>query len=355
MKTVSLMVTCLTVLVGTQPVLAAPGESSFTPDSLLVPLQAVRLEGPNGAGADLYRCPNSPGPIMSDDAGVEQDDAGTPLSAADECLVDMADNQALAALFAHPVDARPGTYDHITIYLCVDPSRQGYSSYVKGSMHLSGDTYYTSAGSRVLTTRVEQQGYVRLDYAGCASGVPLPAPLTVVENEDITVNAFFSLKNIAWGMLGSNGIGGCTGAPDQTHTVCAAYPIPVTYVGTTSPRLDTLFITEDLADPTAAKAGGQVLLLSAEPGGVFGGFSRRLYSPTSVSPSVNYDTSIRTVVDNAPTAGYTITTWGGGGVNGGPAQEFYIRFPAFTPTTHEGILERPNGQPSVPYRAVLQP
>jgi hypothetical protein len=175
---------------------------------------------------------------MSDDAGVEQDDAGTPLSAADECLVDMADNQALAALFAHPVDARPGTYDHITIYLCVDPSRQGYSSYVKGSMHLSGDTYYTSAGSRVLTTRVEQQGYVRLDYAGCASGVPLPAPLTVVENEDITVNAFFSLKNIAWGMLGSNGIGGCTGAPDQTHTVCAAYPIPVTYVGTTSTRLE---------------------------------------------------------------------------------------------------------------------
>jgi hypothetical protein len=129
----------------------------------------------------------------------------------------------------------------------------------------------------------------------------------------------------------------------------------VTYLGATSPRLDTFFITEDQSDIAAAKAGGQVLLLRTPEGRVFGGFSRRLYSATSVSPSVNYDTSIRTVVDNAPATGYTITTWGGGGSNGGPPQEFYIRFPAFVPETHDGTLQRPNGQSDVLYRAVLQP
>jgi hypothetical protein len=71
-----------------------------------------------------------------------------------------------------------------------------------------------------------------------------------------------------------------------------------------------------------------------------------------VQASVNYDTAIKSVVDNAPNAGYTITTYGGG--SAGMPVEFYIRFPAFVPATHDGMLERANGLPSIPYRAVLQ-
>jgi hypothetical protein len=332
--------------------LAAPGEASFTPTSLLVPLQAIHLEGPNNGGVELYGCPAAGN--AGADAGVELDDAGAPLSAADACLVDMADNTALAALFAHAIDIAPGTYDHVGIYSCT-PGAQSYVSYVKGSVVLDGQTYYTASGSEVLTRQRAHQGYTRIEYGGCGAGVPLPAPVTVADKDEVTINAFFTLENIAWAMLSGYGPGGCGFDQARTHAVCTAYPIPVTYVGTTSPTLDTFYITENQTDLLATQAGGQILLLRGPQGDVFGGFSRRLYSATSINPTVNYDTPIKSVVNNAPEPGYTITTFGGGGSNGGPPQEFYIRFPAFVPMTHNGMLERPNDQPPIAYRAVLQP
>jgi hypothetical protein len=332
----------------TSSAFAAPGESSFTPTSLLVPLQSVRLLGPGNGGADLYRCPST-GPASP----LDLDDAGVPVMPEDSCLVDMADNAALAALFDHDIDIPPGTYDTVLVSLCVANGATGYSSYVKGSAELNATTYYTASGSQVLTQHADQQGYVRLDYAGCASGVPLPAAVTVADKDEVEINAFFTLKNIAWAALSGNGIGGCTANDGNTQTVCTSYPIPVTYVGNTSPTLDTFYVTEDPTnDALAAKAGGQMLLLRDPVGHVFGGFSRRLYSPTSVQPSVNYDTAIKSVHDNTPNVGYTITTFGGGSVE--VPIEFYIRFPAFVPETHNGTLERANGLSDVPYRAVLQ-
>lgn len=327
--------------------LAATGESSFTPTSLLVPLQSVVLLGPNNANAELYRCPGT-GPT----ANADYDDAGLPVMPEDSCLVDMADNAALAALFAHPIDIKPGTYDQVLVSLCVGSGATGYASYVKGAVELGTTMYYTTSGPRVLTTHAAQQGYVRVEYAGCASGVPLPAPVTVADGDEVDINAFFTLKNIAWAQLSGNGPGGCTLNDANTLKVCTSYPIPVTYVGTESPTLDTLYVTEDQTDLSAVKAGGQMLLLRDPAGHVFGGFSRRLYSKSSVQPSVNYDTAIKTVHDNAPNPGYTITTFGGGSQE--VPIEFYIRFPAFVPMTHDGLLERANGLPDVPYRAVLQ-
>jgi hypothetical protein len=329
---------------------AAPGESSFTPTSLLVPLAAVRLLGPGNGGADLYNCANAGS--ADPNAALDLDDAGVPVMPDDSCLVDMADNTALAALFTHAIDIPPGTYDQVLVSLCTGNGATGYASYVKGSVELNGITYYTASGTQVLTTHAEHQGYVRVEYAGCASGVPLPAPVTVADGDDVSINAFFTLKNIAWAQLSGNGPGGCTLNDANTLKVCTSYPIPVTYVGAASPTLDTLYITEDQSDLPAAKAGGQMLLLRDPAGHVFGGFSRRLYSSASVQPSVNYDTSIKSVEDNAPNPGYRITTYGGG-TQGMPI-DFYIRFPAFVPETHNGELERANSQPNVPYRAVLQ-
>ncbi|HEY2732821.1 MAG TPA: hypothetical protein VGI70_02505, partial [Polyangiales bacterium] len=294
-------------------------------------------------------------PAMLDaDAGVDTDDAGTPLSAADSCLVDLADNAALAALFDHTIDIAPGTYDHVGIYSC-NAGASSYASYVKGSVVLDGTAYYTASGSQVLTRQAAHQGYTRVEYGGCGAGVPLPNAVTIAENDELTINAFFTLKNIAWAVMNGYGPGGCAFDAARTQSVCTAYPIPVTYVGDTSPTLKTFFITEDQADRNAVQAGGQLLLLLDPAAKVFGGFSRRLYSATSATPSVNYDTPIKSVVDNAPSPGYTITTFGGGGSNGGPAQEFYIRFPAFLTESHDGMFERPNSQPPIAYRAVLQP
>ena len=329
---------------------AAPGESSFTPTSLLVPLQSVRLLGQGNTGADLYTCEHSG--LIDPNAPIDLDDAGAPDMPEDACFVDMADNTALASLFAHKIDIPPGTYDAVLVSQCVGSGATGYVSYVKGSVELNGTTYYTTSGTQVLTTNPAHQSYVRVEYAGCASGVPLPAPVTVADGDEISINAFFTLKNIAWAQLSGNGPGGCTLNAANTLKVCTSYPIPVTYVGSTSPALNTFYITEDQLDLTAEKAGGQMLLLRDAVGHVFGGFSRRLYSASSVQPNANYDTAIKSVEDNAPNPGYRITTHGGG--SQGMPIEFYIRFPAFLPETHNGEFERADGMPNVPYRAVLQ-
>lgn len=344
-RSIVISAACLCVSVSATTALAAPGESSFTPTSLLVPLQSVVLLGPGNGGSALYSCAPS-GTVDPNDL----DDAGTP-ALEDACLIDMADNNALAALFSHKIDIHPGTYDTVSVSSCL-AGASSYVSYVKGSVELNGTTYYTAGGTQVLTTNAAQQGYVRIEYAGCASGVPLPAPVTVADGDEVSINAFFTLKNIAWAQLMGNGPGGCALNAENTLKVCTSYPVPVTYVGATSPTLNTLYVTEDQLDTSAAKAGGQMLLLLDQANHVFGGFSRRLYSASSDQPHVNYDTAIRTVEDNAPDPGYRITTWGGGSQD--MPIEFYIRFPAFLPMTHSGVLERANGLSDVPYLAVLQ-
>jgi hypothetical protein len=344
---------------------AAPGESSFTPTSLKVPVHFIRLESSTNANAsvDLYRCPAEPPPgsMMPPDAGVAAADLdGGGLNSADACLVDMADNAALAALFADAIDVRLGTYDRIRVYLCGFNGATSYTSYVKGTLELNGTTYYTTdAHDEVLTQDSAHIGYTPVEYGGCASDVPLPAPLTIKDGDTIAISAFFSLRNIAWGTLTGNGPpGGCTFNGAHSHSVCTGYPIPVTYVGATSPTLETYYITEDLSDTSGAKAGGQLLLLLDAMGQPFGGFSRRLYSETSVGPSVNYDTPIKsiransTAADDAGTATYTIDTWGGG--SAGHSVDFYIRFPEFSLSSHTGSLLRSDGVSTASYRAVRQ-
>lgn len=304
---------------------AAAGESSFTPKSLRVPLRGVRLDGAGGS-ATLYQCA----------------DGG-------DCLVDMADDAALDALFASAVEVRPGTYDRVAFDHCI-PGASGYSAFVAGDVMLAGTAYHTVAGpDAFLASDGSLTDYAPLPFSGCSSTVPLPAPLTVAKGDELELGAFFTLSNIAWGALGPNGIGGC--ASTGAQSVCSGYPIPVAFVGAVSPTLETYFVTEDLADTEAAKAGGQMLLLCDADGVPFGGFSRRLYSETSVLPHVLYDTPVKSVARNAD-ATYVVKTWGGGPA-GAPPAEYYVKFPSFELATHEGQLTGPDFVP-VPYRAVKQ-
>lgn len=184
--------------------------------------------------------------------------------------------------------------------------------------------------------------------------MPLPAPLVVAKGDAITLSAFFSLRDIAWGTTTGNGPpGGCAFSASGHENVCTGYPVPVVYVGATSPVMDTYWITEDLADAAGAKAAGQVLLLRDGAGEPFGGFTRRLYSASSVNPSVNYDTPVKSILRHASDPTYAIENWGGGSP-GAPPLDFYVRFPAFALASHAGVLERGDGSGTVPYRAVKQ-
>jgi hypothetical protein len=352
----------------TSPVLANDGESSFTPTSLYVPVRFVRLaSSTSNLSSQLYRCPSEPDPRIPPGAGsggstgsagrqgtvASDSDAGTdPEVLGGDCLVDMADNAALAALFSSAVDIEPGTYDQIVIDNC-RAGTQGYSSFVKGQISLSGQTWYTtSGGDTLLTTARADNRHVQVDYSGCGSLIKLPGPVTLAANDAVNISAFFSLRNIAWATLTSNGPpGGCT-FDTHGHNVCTGYPIPIAYLGAESPTLDTYYVTEDQSDLAADKSSGQLLLLRTSAGIAFGGFSRRLYSAHSVTPSVNYDTPIKTLMRNPDGITYLIENWGGG--SAGVMVDYYVHFPAFELRTHNGTMTRSDGVTTVNYRAVLQ-
>lgn len=321
---------------------AATGESSFTPTSLRVPLHGVRLGGSDPSqDAMLYRC-------AADDPDAGATDGGTP-----DCRVDMANDAELAALFGSTVDVRPGTYDHVSFDTCV-PGASGYTVFVAGKVALGGDSYHTTYGSGAfLTTTLADALPTPVVFAGCSTTVPLPQAITVVRDDEIAIRSFFSLSNIAWAALNGNGIGGC--ASNGSQSVCSAMPVPVLFLGKTQPTLDTFYVTEDVTDLEATKAGGQVLLLRDAAGVPFGGFTRRFYSATSVGPQVNYDTAVKQIVqnDDAGTT-FTITNWGGGSPDGTPSP-YYIKFVAFELATHQGNLLSPFSLTLIPYRAVKQP
>jgi hypothetical protein len=353
------------------PVLASDGESSFTPSSLYVPVRFLRLvSSSSNLSSQLYRCPSEPDPSIPPGGGSGGDGSaavggGTPSTVATDsdagsdpevlggdCLVDMADNDALAALFSGSIDIRPGSYDSIALDTC-SAGANSYSSYVKGAIELSGHTWYTtSSGDSILTRSHADNSHVRIDYQGCGLIIKLPHTVTLAAGDDVKISAFFSLRNIAWATLTSNGPpGGCT-FDSHTHNVCTGYPTPIAYLGDDSPTLDTYFITEDQTDLDAVQASGQMLILRDTTGLAFGGFSRRLYSAHSVAPSVNYDTAIKTLMLNPDGVTYLIENYGGG--SNGVGVPYYVHFPAFELQTHNGTMTRSDQITMVPYRAVKQ-
>ena len=106
MRALLTLVLCALALAVPAVASASPGEASFTPTSLRVPIWRIALQG-SGDGApprqDLYQC-----------AGPHEDD----------CLVDFADDAALAALFRGATSIAPGVYDRIEVYLCPDGTVQ---------------------------------------------------------------------------------------------------------------------------------------------------------------------------------------------------------------------------------------
>lgn len=301
---------------------AEPGEGSFTPASLLVPIRKVTLEGSAGTST-LYSC--------------------DPTTAKD-CLVDVADNTALAKLFAQPAMISAGTYSSVGVYNC--GGEQEFTAKVKGTVVLGGVTWYT-AGANVLSSNAADYDYVSVPFSGCKNGPTLPAPVTINEGDDLDISAFFTLANVAWVSSGQQLSGGCALTPSGTpRNVCVALPELVPFVGTAAPTVETYYVTEDPTDTDATEAGGQVLLLVDGASNVFGGFLRRLFSDTSRPPSVSYDAPLVSIVANADGTDYTAMT------AGTTSGTYGIEFPAFQRQTHDGGYLQAGDSTPVPYRAV---
>jgi hypothetical protein len=348
------------------PALAAEGESSFTPTSFVMPVFNVMLSHGLTVNVPLYTCAADAArlPPPSGDAGP------VPVPGElgnDDCLVDMADQSALDALFAAPADIPPGTYDSVVVGTCRESG--AFAARVKGSVELEGQTYYTTSTSSVLSTEPGDQGYSIINYAGCGMTVPLATPITVTAGQAVTVSAFFTLQNLSWVLDNySPGLGGC--APIATaheQNVCSGLPVLVGYVGEAAPVLDAYYITEDPNDLLATQAAGQVMLLSSG-GEPFSGFLRRVYSHDSVNPSVSYDVPLREVNKNTGEAdAASDAAAGDAGLDAGtlstydviaigdPKEDltrYRVRFPRFVLGNHTGTFFTANGASQLPYRAV---
>jgi hypothetical protein len=342
---------------------AAPGESSFTPTSFVMPIYSIMLARGLTVNVPLYSCRTSPAATSGSDVTLPAEgDAGTT-----DCLVDMADDAALTQLFREPADIPPGTYDSIVVMTCENSS--AFDAQLKGSVVLEDVTYYTTAVAPFSSTNPADHGYTSINYAGCGNTVKLSPPLVVEEGDSITVSAFFTLQNLAW-VLGnfSPGLGGCAAAPGGGSSVCSGLPVLVGYIGAAAPSLDAFYITEDPNDLLGAQAAGQVLLLSAG-GEPFSGFLRRVYSHDSTTPSVSYDVPLREITKNADVPldggapldasastldGGTATTYDVYAI-GDPAEDptrYRVRFPRFELQSHTGTFFTANGGGQVDYRAL---
>lgn len=344
------------------PARAAQGEASFTPSSFVMPIYSIMLARGLTTNVPLYRCAASTAfaPPPGGGARPAPGDAGPS-----DCMVDMADEAALANLFAAPAEIPPGTYDSIVVGTCENSS--AFVAKLQGSVVREGVTYYTTPGPAVVSTSPEDLGYVSINYLGCGNTVKLSPPLTVAAGDTITVNAFFTLQNLAW-VLGnlSPGLGGCAEAPAGGFSVCSGLPVLVGYIGAVAPSLDAYYITEDPSDVLATKAAGQVLLLSSG-GEPFSGFLRRVYSHDSVDPSVSYDVPLREIsrnvsggdagaepADAASDAGGLVPSYDIFAI-GDPAEDvtkYRVRFPRFELRDHDGTFYTANGASQVSYRAV---
>jgi hypothetical protein len=353
---------------------AADGESSFTPTSFVMPVYSITLAHGLTVNVPVYSCATGAAsppttPPASADAGALAAPSTAPVTG--DCLVDMADQSALDALFATPAAIPPGVYDSVVVGTCRDAS--SFVARVKGSVALESDTYYTSSATNApLTTNPADEGYASITYAGCGMTVPLAQPVTIGAGDDVTVSAFFTLQGLSW-VLGnlSPGLGGCAVAPAHDFSVCSGLPVLVGYVGDVAPVLDAYYITEDPSDLLATKAAGQVMLLSSG-GEPFAGFLRRVYSHDSPTPSVSYDVPLREINKNADAAavdaaldaaapdadvldaGTLAATYDVIAI-GDPKEDlakFRVRYPRFVLGDHTGTLLTANGASEVPYRAV---
>jgi hypothetical protein len=351
------------------PARAAEGESSFTPTSFVMPVFSVMLSRGLTVNVPLYSCAAADAPHpppSSGDAGPAAPIPGAPGN--DDCLVDMADQSALDALFAAPADIPPGTYDSVVVGTCRESN--AFAARVKGTVELEGQTYYTTSSASVLSTEQADQGYATINYAGCGMTVPLARPITVGADDAVTVSAFFTLQNLSWVLDNySPGLGGCAPiAAAHAQNVCSGLPVLVGYVGEAAPSLDSYYITEDPSDLLASQAAGQILLLSSG-GEPFSGFLRRVYSHDSVTPSVSYDVPLREITKNssdasdaasdaaASDAGLdagTLSTYDVIAI-GDPKEDltkYRVRYPRFVLGNHTGTFFTANGASQLPYRAV---
>jgi len=265
---------------------AGPGDSSFTPSSVIVPVTEISLRNGHSVGSVLYTC------------------SGTLA----DCGVDMTDVNALAALSVGAT-INAGTYDRVVITTCRDEG--SYEAKVTGTINIDGTSYYTmtpaTPGANILSTDSTDLGPVSITYPDCVREYLLASSITIADGDDIVINLFVNFENIAWARTASlvaNTTGCVTNAVDQA--VCTAYPAIIASTGRATPFVQTYHVTVN----DSGQVDGQLSLVLNSDGAPIGGFMRPYYDTTN-SISNGFNTPLKTFSLNSDGTTYTLGNYGG--------------------------------------------
>lgn len=278
--------------------MAQTHQQSFTPVSLLVPIMRIALESSSGSESVLYNCA-----------------AGTSAG----CMVDVADNTALKNLFAsYSGKAQAGTFSKISVQAC--GSGGSYQAKVKGTMTLNSTTYYTSSGADPLTTASGSYDYTTINLSGCKRTYLVPNGSYTVGSSAIHVSLFMALENVAWARLtGCVVPGNCTVNAGGTMSVALAYPDVVPVFGKAAPVLKTYWIRAQTE--VSGNEWGQFLLLYDGSGNFLGGFTRRLYRPSSGNAQLTLDTPMHNMVHDKTNNKVSFDNYG----SSSSSDDYYVR------------------------------
>jgi hypothetical protein len=249
--------------------LAGDANSDLDIQSLEVPILGITLSGTDAPNtAQVYIC---------------------EITADEDCLVDLADGQALQNLLgtSTALDVDVGTYDTIQISTCTD--EEYYTGYIKATGELDGSTYKTKANSSTIVVGSSGAGKQAIKFRGCSRQYPIPGGLTLEEGESFNVNLFFDLTHIAFFSLadaenlcsaGGNSVEdsacGTTGgdaAPDGPF-VGVNYLDVVATVNNDAPDLELFFVEIQQTEAPMEIQRGVVGVIRDAEGNFIGGYTR---------------------------------------------------------------------------------
>lgn len=210
---------------------------SFTPESVLVPITRITLDGyiytlvgnlrlisSNLSPQEVYRCP-----------GAKPED----------CLVDISSPDALRAFNRNltNITVVEGDYETVSVY----NGFEGTDGFVKGSMlvkgffSLQGVTYYTSATGPV--TEATAYDYLNVEISKGAWTFPIQAngSLALTPNSSALVSLFTNNDALLYGLQISTldaDENDCAANAALEIAVCATEPAVVGFIGETAPSLE---------------------------------------------------------------------------------------------------------------------
>jgi hypothetical protein len=259
---------------------SAPGEHSFTPTEVQFWVEKIVLSSdmsssgvPRGETLTLYECTDN------------------------DCYLEVSDNNMLETLDMK-YQLKQGAYRYLTVTTCSGGANEFFAK-VRGVATIDGTPYYTHSTEALMEQlAAESPQVVTLSFTQCEYYYELQQDFMISDSIETPLTLFVDLENSAWGRKGVQSIeSGCFegqdaadgsngGADGIVMSVCLSVPHMIPIASELPPNIQRYHIYKSGELPSTA--GGMIVLFVDDDSQLLGGFSRRLYTTTSVLPNIEW-------------------------------------------------------------------